>query len=159
MDNNAVSYRNYTPEQINTFLDQIIIQVERMISDNKEKNKEIALRDAKIEELKKIISSTAKMREKLEQYEKMESSLNNAIVMAQQTSEQIRASAQREGEMIVNDAKKNANRIVNESLLRAEKTEMEADMLKRNIKIFKRKLRSLIEAQLEMVDDIEKVDF
>ena len=53
----------------------------------------------------------------------------------------------------------NASRIVNESLLKAEKTEMEAEMLKRNIKIFKRKLRGLIEAQLEMVDDIEQVEF
>ena len=32
-------------------------------------------------------------------------------------------------------------------------------MLKRNVNVFKRKLRGIIEAQLEMVDDIEKVDF
>jgi len=32
-------------------------------------------------------------------------------------------------------------------------------MLKRNINIFKRRLRSIIEEQLEMVNDIEKVDF
>ena len=31
-------------------------------------------------------------------------------------------------------------------------------MIKRNVNIFKRKLRNIIEAQLEMVEDIEKVE-
>ena len=158
MDNNR-TFRNYTPEQVDQFLDQIIKQVEIMIEDNKSKNKEIALRDKKIEELSAIVSKTAQMQQKLAQYERMEGTLNRALMMAQKTSDQIKSNAHRESEIIISDAKMNASRIVNESLLKAEKTEMEAEMLKRNITIFKRKLRGLIEAQLEMVDDIEKVDF
>lgn len=158
MDNNR-TFKNYTPEQVDQFLDQIIKQVERMIVDNKSKNREIALRDKKIEELSKIVANTAHMQEKLAQYERMEGTLNRAIMMAQKTSDQIKSTAHRESEIILNDAKMNASRIVNESLLKAEKTEMEAEMLKRNITIFKRKLRGLIEAQLEMVDDIEQVEF
>ena len=157
MDNRT--FKNYTPEQIDQFLDQIIKQVERMIEDNKSKNREIALKDKKIEELSKELANTSNIREKLAQYERMESTLNRAIVMAQKTSDQIKSSAHRESEIIIEDAKRNASRIVNESLLKAEKTEMEAEMLKRNVTIFKKKLRSLIEAQLEMVDDIEKVEF
>ena len=158
MDNSR-TFRNYTPEQVDQFLDQIIKQVERMIEDNKAKNREIAIRDKKIEELSKYVANTAHVQEKLAQYERMEGTLNRAIMMAQKTSDQIKSNAHRESEIILNDAKINASRIVNESLLKAEKTEMEAEMLKRNITIFKRKLRGLIEAQLEMVDDIEKVDF
>ena len=157
MDNSR-TFKNYTPEQIDQFLDQIIKQVERMIEDNKAKNREIALKDKKIEELSKIVQNTAHMQEKLAQYERMESTLNRAIMMAQKTSDQIKSTAHRESEMILDSAKQNASRIVNESLLRAEKTEMEAEMLKRNVNIFKRKLRGIIEAQLEMVDDIEKVE-
>ena len=153
------TFKNYTPEQVDQFLDQVIKQVERMIEDNKSKNREIALRDKKIEELSKIVASTHHMQEKLAQYERMEGTLNRAIMMAQKTSDQIKSTAHRESEIILNDAKMNASRIVNESLLKAERTEMEAEMLKRNVTIFKRKLRSLIEAQLEMVDDIEKVEF
>ena len=158
MDNNK-TFRNYTPEQVDQFLDQVIKQVERMIEDNKSKNREIALRDKKIEELSKIVANTKHVHEKLAQYERMEGTLNRAIMMAQKTSDQIKSTAHRESEIILNDAKMNASRIVNESLLKAEKTEMEAEMLKRNITIFKRKLRGLIEAQLEMVDDIEQVEF
>ena len=43
--------------------------------------------------------------------------------------------------------------------IKAEKTEMEADRLRKNINSFKRRLRGVIEAQLDMVNDIEKVDF
>ena len=157
MDNKT--FRNYTPEQVDQFLDQVIKQVEKMIEDNKVKNREIALRDKKIEELSKIVEGTANMQQRLAQYERMEGTLNRAIMMAQKTSDQIKSNAHRESEIILNDAKMNASRIVNESLLKAERTELEAEMLKRNVTIFKRKLRGLIEAQLEMVDDIEKVEF
>lgn len=152
------TFKNYTPEQIDNFLDQVINQVERMIADNKAKRDEIALKDKRIEELEKMVRSTSTMQEKLAHYEKIEGTLNRAIVMAQKTSDQIKFNAHRESEIILNDAKANASRIVNESLLKAEKTEMEAEALKRNIKIFKRKLRGIIEAQLEMVDDIENVE-
>ena len=51
MNTDSKTFKNYTPEEVDHFLDQIIIQVEKMIEDNKAKNREIALRDAKIEEL------------------------------------------------------------------------------------------------------------
>lgn len=144
--------RGYDPDEVNNFIDQVIGQVEIMVNDIKSKNKKIA-------ELSKLEEENAKLREKLATYERMEGTLNRAIIMAEKTSEQIKLSAHQESETIISDAKRNANRIVNDALLRAEKTEMEADMLRRNITIFKRKLRSIIEAQLDMVNDIEKVDF
>lgn len=158
MDSNSKQFKNYSPEQVDHFLEQIIIQVERMIEDNKAKNKEIALRDAKIEELTKLVKNTAHMQDKLAQYERMEGTLQNAIIMAQRTSDQIKSTAHRESEIILEDAKRNASRIINESLLKAEKADMEAEMLRRNVNIFKRKLRGIIEAQLEMVEDIEKIE-
>ena len=150
--------RGYDPDEVNKFLDQVIKHVERMIADLKEKDKQIALRDEKIAELTKMVESTSSMREKLTQYERMEATLNRAIVMAQKTSDQIKANAHRESEIILEDAKKNASRIVNESLLRAEKTEMEANMIRRNTNIFKRKLKNILETQLELVEDIDKVE-
>lgn len=144
--------RGYDPDEVNHFIDQVISQVEIMVNDIKSKNKKIA-------ELSSLEEENAKLKEKLAAYERMEGTLNRAILMAEKTSEQIKLSAHQESETIINDAKRNANRIVNDALLRAEKTEMEADMLRRNITIFKRKLKSIIEAQLDMVNDIEKVDF
>lgn len=144
--------RGYDPEEVNAFLDQVITQVEKMIAEGKEKDK-------KIYELQHLEQENIHLKEKLEQYERMESTLNKAIIMAQKTSEQIKVSAIKESENLIEDAKTNASRIVNEALLRAEKTEMEANMLRRNINVFKRRLKDIIQSQMDAINDIEKVDF
>lgn len=143
--------RGYDPIEVNQFLDQVIKQVEKMVNEMKEK-------DARIEELEVMEEENKKLKEKLVQYTRTEETLNKALFMAQKTSDQMRLAAHRESELIVDDAKKNANRIINEALLRAEKTEMEADMLKRNVNVFKRRLKDIVESQLEVIKDIEKVE-
>ena len=152
MDKFNRTLHGYDPDEVNAFLDQVINRVEKMVSDMKAK-------DERIKELEERALKVNALSEKLAQYERMEATLNKALIMAQKTSDQIKASAYHESELILDDAKKNANRIVNEALLKAEKTEDEAIMLKRNINIFKRRLRNIIEEQLEMVNEIEKVDF
>ena len=151
MDKFNRTLRGYDPEEVNAFLDQIIAKVELMVSDIKTK-------DAKIKELESIIEETKDNREKLAQYERMEDTLNRAILMAQKTSGQLKLAAHRGSEIMLDDAKKNASRIVNEALLRAEKIEDDAMTLKRNVKIFKRRLRSIIESQLEVIDEIDSVE-
>ena len=149
----------YDPNEVNRFLDNIIKQVSKMVNLIKEKDEAIRLRDQKILELQKMIAKTNGMREKIAQYERMESTLNKAIIMAQKTSDQIKQSAYRESELLVDNAKKNASRIVNEALMEAEKAEIEANRIRRNIIVYKRKLKDLLQAQLDMIEDIEKVNF
>ena len=57
--------------------------------------------------------------------------------------------------MIIRDAKNNASRIVNEALLKAEKIEIQADTLERNMRIFKKKLKAIMEQQMAVVEEIE----
>jgi len=140
--------RGYDPEEVNKFLDKVIVQVEQMIKTSKEKDAKLAY----------LASENKALRDKLGAYERIEEQLKETIIMAQKTGDQVRASAHKESEMIINDAKRNANRIVNEALLSAEKTENEAMLLRRNIKVFKRRLKALVEAQLEVVEDIEKIE-
>ena len=95
------TFKNYTPEEIDRFLDKIINQVEIMIEDNKSKVREIVLKDKKIEELEKRLSDLSRIQEKLNHYERMEGTLNRAIMMAQKTSDQIKSTAHKESEIIV----------------------------------------------------------
>ena len=100
--------RGYDPDEVNEFLDQVIGKVEKLVSDIETKNNEIKEKDEKIKELEEKIGETSTLREKLEQYERMESTLNNAIIMAQKTSDQLKTAAHRESEIILDDAKKNS---------------------------------------------------
>lgn len=150
--------RGYDPDEVNNFLDQVIKRVERMIADIDKKNKLIENQKEEIKKLQDSIEETSAMKEKLDQYERMESTLNRAIIMAQKTSDQLKMTAHRESEIIIDDAKKNASRIVNEALIKAEKIENDADAMKRNINVLKRRLKNIIESQLEIIDDIDKLD-
>lgn len=144
--------RGYDPDEVNAFLDQVINQVEKMVA-------ELKTKDRKIAELQHLEQENVTLKAKLGQYENMEGTLNRAIMMAQKTSDQMKIAAHRESEVLLEEAKKNASRIVNEALLRAERTEQETSQLRRNMTVFKRRLRDVVEAQLEMVNDIDKIEF
>lgn len=141
----------YNPSEVNQFLDQVINQVGVIIKESKAK-------DDKIKELESRLAETEKMRDKLSQYQRMEQTLTKAIYMAQKTADQMRTMAYQERDTILEEAKNNANRIVNESLLKAEKTKDEADMLRRNVNVFKRRIRNIVEAQIEVIDELDKVE-
>ena len=64
--------RGYDPEEVNAFLDKIINQVEAMVNEMKEK-------DIKISELQTLELENRNLKEKLAQYERMESTLNKTI--------------------------------------------------------------------------------
>lgn len=141
MEKFSTALRGYRKEEVNKFVDDVIKQVEEMLSDLKKKDLEIA-----------------ELKNSLEKYKNLEDTLNRAIYLAEDASSQMKKQARDESENIINDAKKNASRIVNEALMQAEKTQMENLALKRNIITFKKRLRSILESQLELVDDIDHLD-
>ncbi len=158
MEKFSRTLRGYDPEEVNAFLDKVINQVEIIIEDNKLKDTKIAQLNNLIEESKTLNEELEKCKQKLETYERMEETINKALVMAQKTGEQIKLNAHNESEFLINDARQNANRIVNEALLRAEKTEREAQILRRNLNVFKRRIKDVVEAQLEVIEEFDKIE-
>lgn len=141
MEKFTTSKDGYNKNEVNKFVNDVIIEVESMISKLKEK-------DRKIEELTKTI----------EKYNNIELTLNKTILMAENTSNEMKKLAKEEAENLISDAKKNASRIVNEALLEAEKTQIESIRLKKNIVIFKKKLKIILENQIDMVNEIDNID-
>ncbi len=158
MDRFNRTLRGYDPDEVNDFLDKVIGRVESMVKEIKNKDDQIDAQQKTLDSYKNLVEENKSLKEKLAQYERMEGTLNRAIMMAQKTSDQMRLAATKEGELLIEEAKKNANRIVNEALLRAEKTEVEANVLRRNIAVFKRRIKDIVEAQLEVVEELEKVE-
>jgi len=131
----------YKKEEVNIFVNDVIKQVEAMIDDLKRKDNEIS-----------------ELKNSLEHYKNMENTFNRAILVAEDASNQIKRIARDESASIIDEAKKNASRIVNDALIQAERTQNETIQLKRNVVTFKRRLRTIIESQLDLVDDIEHLD-
>lgn len=138
MEKFSYEANGYNRNEVNQFVSDVIKETEGIITRVRKQN-------AEIEDLKK----------ELQHYREIEANLKNAIVRAEETGDNIKRMAREESDMIVTDAKHNASRIVNEALLRAEKIELQADTLERNMRIFKKKLKSIMEQQMAVVEEIE----
>lgn len=141
MEKFSFETNGYNRNEVNQFIKDIIKETEGILNKVKSQNYEI-------ETLKK----------ELEHYKNLENTLNRAIITAEETKANIKKMAHDESIMIINNAKNNASRIVNEALLKAEKIENKADMLEKNIKIFKRKLKIVMEQQMAVAEEIEVLE-
>ena len=141
MDKFHYEAKGYNRNEVNAFIERVIRETEGIINKCQEQKDEIK-----------------DLKDKLESYKILEDSINKSIVNAEKTSDNIKRLAREEANVIVSDAKNNASRIVNDALIRSERIEQQADVLERNIKIFKRKLKIIVEQQLAVVEEIEVLD-
>lgn len=130
----------YNKEEVNNFVFEVTKEYENMLNKLKTRDKEVTL-----------------LKEKLNHYKDLETTLNKAVLVAEESSNQIKKIAKDEAKLIIADAKKNASHIINDALLKAEKTEIEADQLRRSLKIYKARIKQTIEEQLTMVDDVDNI--
>lgn len=94
----------YNVEDVDDFLDEIVI--------NFEKNyKELAEANSKIE----------KMESELAHYKNLETTLQNTLIMAQTTAEDVKSVAKQQAEQVVNEAKVQANQLINDAKTESEK--------------------------------------
>lgn len=136
------SLRGYDEDEVNEFLDQVI------------KDYELAIRETK--ELKEKVSQ---LDEKLGHFTNIEETLNKSIFVAQETAEEVRGNATKESKLIIKEAEKNADRIINDALSKSRRISMDVEELKKQAKVFRTRLRMLVEAQLDMIttDDWEEL--
>ncbi len=130
----------YDKNEVNTFVKDVTNEYEKMLNKLKERDSEIVL-----------------LKKKIEHYKDLETTLTKAVSIAEDSSKQIKQIAKEEAKSIVTDAKKNASHIVNDALIEAEKINIEVDKLRRNLKIYKARIKQTIEEQLTMVDDIDDI--
>ena len=140
MDKFNIEQYGYSKSEVNKFIDDVITQTEEIINRVKKQSNEIKT-----------------LKEELNSYRKQEEIIKNSVYKAEEAGNNIKKQAIDEGKIIIDNAKRNASRIVNDALIRSEKIEMKADMLERNARIFKKKLKLIIEQQLSVVDEIEEL--
>ncbi|MFC4557032.1 DivIVA domain-containing protein [Virgibacillus kekensis] len=135
-------FRGYDEDEVNEFLDQVI------------KDYEIVIREKK--ELQEKVET---LNEKLGHFTNIETTLNKSILIAQETADEVKGNASKESKLIIKEAEKNADRIINEALNKSRRIEMDVEELKKQAKVFRTRLKMLVEAQLEMIgtDDWEEL--
>lgn len=138
MEKFKTSLPGYNKDDVNKFVGEVTQEYEALLN-------KLKLSDARVIELEK----------ELEHYKQMENTLNRAIMLAQESTQNIKQSAYDESRVVIDDAKRSASRIVNTALIRADNIERKAETLRRKVVVFKRRFRSLVE---ENLDEIERFD-
>ena len=137
----TMAVNGYNKYEVNNFVSKVIIEYESLLNKLKLKDQEIAI-----------------LKQKAERFNGMENSLNRALIVAENSSSEMRKVAKEEANLIIEDAKRNASKIINDSLKQAAETDAEVVALKKQIQIYKARIKQVIEEQLAMVDDIDKIE-
>lgn len=134
----STSIQGYKKEEVNDFVKEVTKEYESML-----------------QKLKNSCEVIESLRSELKHYKDIEATLNRAILVAEESTSNIKKAAYDESKVIVEDAKRNATKVINNALIKAERIEAEAEALRRKVLVYKRRFKELVEDQL---DEIEQFD-
>ena len=129
----------YNVEEVDDFLDELTI-------DYSKNYKEVTELRAKVEELNNS----------LVQYKTIESTLQNTLVMAQSTAEEVKNVAKKQADQLLNEAKATAERDVIDLEQKVSFKKRELESLQKQFDIYKAKMESLLISQLELIKEVNK---
>ncbi len=134
--------RGYDKNEVDEFLDHVIKDMELLLKENNE------LKEQK-----------NKLDDKLSHYYNLEQTLHNALVVAQETAEEVKAAAKREAHLIVKESELKAERQVDEAIGKVRRMTSELDELRKQAAVFRSRLMNLLKAQLDMInaDDWDEI--
>ncbi|MBP2098361.1 DivIVA domain-containing protein [Enterococcus rivorum] len=154
--NFSTKMRGYNQDDVDDFLDQVTKDYEDSLQ--------------KVRELEKSLKHAE---EKLQYFNELKDALNQSIIVAQDTADKVKTSANRESEVIVTSAENTANEMISaaekrssnlvsaaeekamniltEATERARQLAVETDDLKKKSRVFHQRLILMLESQLEQV--------
>lgn len=142
-------FRGYNRDEVNEFLDIVIGDYESLVRTTREQEQHI--RD---------------LEEKLAYFSDMKESLTQSVILAQETSEKVKASARVEADNLLSKASYDAKQLIEEAKVKAndilrsasddaKRVAVETEDLKRQSRIFHQRLLAIVEGQLGLVNSPE----
>lgn len=131
--------RGYNPDEVDEFLDEVVDNYEELYKEN-----------SKLKEKLEVLE------EQISHYAKIETTIQNTLVLAQNAADQAKESSQKEAEIIVKNANETAQRIVDKAHNDVIQINDEFDRVKQEFIKFRAKFRNFMNTQLETFDDLEK---
>ncbi len=129
----------YSVEEVDDFLDEIGADYAK-----------------KYKELKETSKTIEDLNNELVHYKNIEGTLQNTLVMAQKTAEEVKQVAKQQAEQIITDAKSTAQKElnnINEQIITKKRA---LNDLQKQFDIYRVKMESLLYSQLELIKEINK---
>ena len=129
----------YSVEEVDEFLDELTVDYEKAYKESTElKNK--------VEELERS----------LVHYKTIEDTLQNTLVMAQSTGEEVKEVAKQQADQIIKEAEGNARKAAEDLSQEILMKKKELEDVKKQFDVYKAKMESLLISQLELIKEINK---
>jgi len=130
--------RGYVDGEVDEFLDEIADEFERLFKENIE-----------------LSERGEALQEKLDQYRNLEETLQNTLVAAQRSAEELKANAQKEAQLMLSEAELKARQMVNQSYADKQAVEKQIVVLRSSEEDFRFKFRSLLEGYTKQLAEAD----
>lgn len=127
----------YNVEEVDEFLDEITADYEKTYKDSTEFKE-------RIDELERSLLH----------YKTIEDTLQNTLVVAQSTAEEVKEVAKKQAEQIIKEAEGNARKAVDDLGQEILLKRKELEDIKKQFDVYKAKMESLLISQLELLKEI-----
>lgn len=134
-------FRGYVEEEVDAFLDEVVKDYEKLYRENIE--------------LKETLD---RVNSKLEHYQHMENTLHSTLVIAQETAEEVKLNARKESELQIKEAEIRGQKLVEEAMSKVRRLHGEYEELQKQYQIYRTRMRTLLQAQLEMLQKAAEDD-
>lgn len=132
-------FRGYDSEEVDEFINEIIDNYEELYKENS-----------------RLKENLSRVNEKLEHYVKIENTIQNTLLLAQNAAEQARETSQKEAEMILSKANESAQKVLDKAHNDVILINDEYEKVKQEFIKFRAKFRNFMNAQTETFDELEK---
>jgi len=130
--------RGYDPIEIETFLEMVAEEFEALIRKKNDLSDEVL-----------------KLKTQLKDYQEVEKTFKESLMNAQQTINQSRENSKRESDLIIKEAEVRAEKIIENAKMQLIEMKNELMVIKAQKDSFAKRLRHLLESQLELLSVLE----
>lgn len=130
--------RGYDQDEVDEFLDKISEDYEKVYKENSSLKEKVVV-----------------LNEKLQHYAKLEETIQNTLVLAQNAAEQAKKSANKEAELVLKNANDTSRQIIDKANGEVIKITEDYDNIKQEFIKFRTKYRNFMNSQLDMFNNLE----
>lgn len=133
--------RGYDQDEVDEFLDKIGDNYEEIYKENSALKEKVSI-----------------LNEKIDHYLKIEETIQNTLILAQNAAEQAKQSAKKEADLIIRNANDTSQRIIDKANSEVIKISDDYETIKQEFIKFRAKYRNFMSTQMDMFNDLE-IDF
>jgi len=130
--------RGYDSEEVDEFLEKIAEDYEEVYKENSALKEQVFV-----------------LKDKIEHFSKMEDTIQNTLLLAQNAADQAKQSSQKEAELIIKNANDSAQRVLDKANNNIVQVNEEYERIKQEFIKFRAKFRNFMNTQLDTFNSLE----